>query len=220
VLARGRRRDPRSLLFRTGDSARRRSRAIGDGVEESRDPGDGRTVLFPTAFTAPKGQLRCDIVDLGYWDIAYAVTDSVEVGVRTGPPIGGIAVLPQAKYSYRFDGGAVAVEALGGVVAPYVTDAPKILIAGGGPKVTLGTPDRYLNVGVEAYAVNAGSDSLGLVLPYVGGSIRLSARLRLGGELLVPIAGRLGEGAYAGRSRRRARTCTCPTSSCRRDTPS
>jgi hypothetical protein len=143
-------------------------------------------VLFPTAFTTPKGQSTISIVGVAPWDFLYGVTSHLEVGVRTTPPAGAFIFAPQAKMSWPFRGGAFAVHAQAGLFLPYLLDTNGLGYAGGGPIVTIGSPRRYFTVGAEAYAVFTDKFSMAVLLPYMGGFVHLGRRISVGAELVLP----------------------------------
>ena len=155
-------------------------------IPEHRDPGSGRVILFPTAYTTQKGKVSFATMDLGVWDINYGLTDNTEIGVRTGPPVGVFTIMPQLKISFPFDGGAVAFHGLGGFFAPIVGNHSwNLLIVGGGPTLSLGK-DVIFNIGTEVYGLFVDHDGLGLVLPYAGVSVPLGKRTSFGAEFVAP----------------------------------
>ena len=50
--------------------------------------------------------------------------------------------------------------------------------------LTLGNYERYLNLGVLAYAVTSNGDSL--IIPHAGFSVRVSPAVRIGAEAYMP----------------------------------
>ncbi len=153
---------------------------------EHRDPGRGRIILFPTAYTTEKGKVSFSTTDLGYWDINYGLSDNAEIGLRTGPPVGLFAVMPQLKVSMPFEGGAIAFHGLGGFFAPIVGNANwSLLILGGGPTLSLGK-DVVFNLGTEVYGLFVDHESVGLVLPYGGVSFPIGKRASFGVEFVAP----------------------------------
>ena len=155
------------------------------------DPGRGRLILFPTAYTTEKGKVSFATMDLGYWDINYGISDNAEIGVRTGPPVGVFTAMPQLKVSLPFDGGAVAFHGLGGFFVPVVGRSSWTLyIVGGGPTLSLGK-NFIFNIGTEVYGLFVDHYRLGVVLPYAGVSFSLGTRASLGVEFVAP-------GAFAG----------------------
>jgi len=154
-----------------------------------RDPGRTHLVFFPTAFTTERGEVSWDIVNLAYWDLNYGLSDNVEIGLRTGPPIGVFVIAPQVKFALKFEGGSVALHLLGGTLIPFFDSGRdnKIVFGGGGPTLSLGEPELFFNVGVEAYVFGGSTNQTAdLLLPHVGGSVRMSERLTLNAEVIVP----------------------------------
>jgi hypothetical protein len=159
-----------------------------------RDPGATRGIFFPTAFTRPRGQAAWTIFDLGHWTFDYGATDHVEVGVQTGPPLGAFLVAPQVKVAAHAPMVSVGLFAFGGAFLPVIEDADAVAFYGGGPMVTLGQPDRFVNMGAQGYFVSVDNESVALLLPNFGGSVRLGPRLRAGVEVFVPdVVGDEGE---------------------------
>ena len=150
------------------------------------DPGRARTIFFPTAYTTEKGKASFATMDLGYWDINYGIGENIEIGLRTGPPVGLFAFMPQLKIALPFDGGAVAFHGLGGFFLPAVGNRNWTLyIVGGGPTLSLGK-NLVFSIGTEVYGIFITHDSLGLVLPYAGLSLSLGTRVSLGVEFVAP----------------------------------
>jgi hypothetical protein len=152
-----------------------------------RDPGRTHLIFFPTAYTSPRHKWTVQIVDFGYWDVNYGVTDNLEVGLRATPPITVVGLFPQLKLSFPFDGGAFAVHAMGGFFLPYVGDySPTVGLAGGGPSLSLGTGAIVFNVGVAAYGIFSGDFKGGILLPYAGITARVSRHVALNLEAVTP----------------------------------
>jgi hypothetical protein len=152
-----------------------------------RDPGRNHLIFFQTAYTTPRRKVSVQIVDLGYWDINYGVTDNLELGLRATPPITVVGFFPQLKLSFPFEGGAFSLHAMGGVFLPYVGDySPTIGLAGGGPTLSLGGGTFIFNVGVAAYGIFSGDFRGGVLLPYAGVSKRVSRYVSLNLEVAMP----------------------------------
>jgi hypothetical protein len=159
---------------------------VSDGSPERPDPGRGRLILFPTAYTTEKGKVSFATADLGYWDINYGISDNAEIGLRTGPPIGLFAVMPQLKIALNFDGGAIAFHGLGGFFVPVVGRSSWTLyIVGGGPTLSLGK-NVVFNIGTEVYGLFVKHESVGMVVPYTGISLPIGKRASLGVEFVAP----------------------------------
>lgn len=151
------------------------------------DPGRHHLVFLPTAYTTPRQRASFHVVNIGYWDINYGATDNLEVGLRATPPITVVGVFPQLKLSFPFEGGAFALHALGGFFLGYVADwFPRIGIVGGGPTLSVGSSTFTFNAGVEAYGVFVGDFKGGALLPYAGISKRVTRRVALGLEVVMP----------------------------------
>jgi hypothetical protein len=66
--------------------------------------------------------------------------------------------------SVPFQGGAIGLEVDALVFSPFVGSTSTYLLAGGGPILTLGNSDRYLNLGVLSYFVTSNGD--GVIIPH------------------------------------------------------
>jgi hypothetical protein len=58
-------------------------------------------------------------------------------------------------------------------------------VIGGGPVLSLGNPDLFFNIGVLAYYATA-SHPVGVIVPNLAASVRVSQRVRFGIEAYVP----------------------------------
>jgi len=161
---------------------------IGAGAAWTRDPGRTRTIFFPTAYTLERGEGSIQILNLGYWEVDYGATDHVQAGLMTGIPIGAIVFVPRLVLSARGGPIGASFQVLGGILYPYVgtSNNDPVFVYGGGPTLSVGDPDRFLNLGFEFYGGTYRGNSAGLLLPHAGGSLRLGARVALHLEVLVP----------------------------------
>ena len=150
-------------------------------------PGDPMRVLYsPTAFTRPARVFGFNAFELGTLTFDYGATKNVEVGIQTAIPIGFVSIGGLVKVGAAWDGGAVAVR--GNVLAVQVleSDVSPAVVYGAGPMFTLGNYERYLNVGAQFYGLTVDGESVGLALPNVGGSVRLTGATRIGAEIYLP----------------------------------
>lgn len=154
--------------------------------------GDPMRVIFaPTAFTRPQGATSFNAFELGTLTFDHGVTSNVAIGLRTAIPIGALVLGPTLRVGLPFDGGAIGFQAEALLFAPFVGSADSYFVAGGGPMLTLGTYDRYVNLGVLGYFVTSNGD--GVIVPHAGVSVLAAPRLRIGAEAYVP--GAYGPGA-------------------------
>jgi len=150
------------------------------------DPGSTRTIFFPTAFTRPRGEASWTIFDAGHWTFDYGAADNLEFGVQTGPPIGAFVIAPQVKAAIHGRSGSMGLFAFGGAFIPVVGDMDTALFYGGGPIFTAGSREYFGNLGLQTYGLSVADENIAFLLPNVGGSARLSRRLRASVEILVP----------------------------------
>ena len=160
--------------------------AVARGAPDlARGAGDPMRVVFaPTAFTRPEGTTSFNAFELGTLTFDYGLTRNVAIGLQTAIPIGAVVIGPTLRVGVPFDGGAVGLHLNALVFAPFVGDAKTYVVVGGGPLLTLGNYDRYLNLGVLAYSVTSNGDSL--VVPHAGFSLRVSRAVRIGAEAYLP----------------------------------
>lgn len=151
-----------------------------------RDPGATRVIFLPTAFARPAGEASWTIFELGQWDFDYGATDHIEAGLRTAAPVGFITMLPQIKLATRFRGGAAALQVNAGFFAPFIEDVATAYTFGGGPLLSLGSPDGFVNIGAQAQRVMVENEAATIFFPNVGGSLRATRRIRVGAEVVVP----------------------------------
>ena len=167
----------------------RGERAAPSPTRRARRPGRGdttRVIYSQTAFTRPPGEGVFNAYGLGTVAFDWGVTENLQLGFQTAIPIGFLPVIGLGKLGLAFDGGAVGFSAFGGFLAGFIADAPVIFLAGGGPLGTVGNADRYVTAGFPlVYATDEG-DGVGVFVQNLGGSIRVSRRVRFGAELYVP----------------------------------
>jgi len=186
--------EPPALQAAAGTTARVSGQHDAPAARWPADPGAMRGIFFPTAFTRPLGEAAWTIFDVGHWTFDYGATDQIEIGVQTGPPVGALLVAPQAKFAIHARSASVGLFAFGGAFIPVVGDLNTVLFYGGGPMVTIGSPDRFVNMGVQNYFVSTGNDGVALLVPNAGGSARLGRRFRASLEIFVPdVVGDQGE---------------------------
>jgi hypothetical protein len=171
------------------------------------DPETTRLVYGPTAHGREKGVWSWTIYNVGYWNFDYGLTDHLEIGMQTVPPIGVLAFMPHMKLTTRLgEKAAIGVRLFGGVVYPYIQndDDLRIGVFGGAPVLTIGDPDLLFNISVlVAGMVMAENESRWYgfgpsteeteytkgwsAMPNVGLSWRFARRLKLNLELYVPL---------------------------------
>lgn len=175
------------------------------------DPDPTRVVYGPTAFSRTANTYNWTIYNIGYWNFDYGINDHVEIGMNTIPPVGLLAFMPHIKLSARLsEMAAIGLYLAGGVFYPYVEndDEFRAGIYGGGPMLTIGSPDLLLNVGLSVYGVTvAGIEREWVsvpggpghettetryehnwsITPNVGFGWRLAKRIKLNAELFVPV---------------------------------
>ena len=171
-----------------GESA---ARAAGAGKPGS--PDATRLIYGPTAYGREKGVWSWTIYNIAYWNFDYGLSDHVEIGMQTLPPIGVVAFLPHMKVSARLgEKAAVGVRVFGGIFYPYIENDDDwfVSVFGGAPVLTLGDSDLLLNLSVlVAGFVVSDSDTNASwsVMPNIGFSWRFARRLKLNAELYAPL---------------------------------
>ena len=172
------------------------------------DPETTRLVYGPTAHGREKGVWSWTIYNVGYWNFDYGLSDHVEIGMQTVPPVGVLAFMPHMKLTTRLgEKAAIGVRLFGGVVYPYIQndDDLRIGVFGGAPVLTIGDSDLLFNISVlVAGMVMAETKTMYLsfgtstteeteytkgwsAMPNVGLSWRFARRLKLNLELYVPL---------------------------------
>jgi hypothetical protein len=151
-------------------------------AEASGDP--SRVIYAPTAFTRPQGASSFNAFELGTFAFEHGLTPNVTIGLQTALPIGALVIGPTVRAGIPFEGGAIGIQLQALVFAPFVGSAHALLVAGGGPMLTLGNHDRYLNLGVLGYVTS--SNGSGAVIPHLGFSARVAQSVRIGAEAYLP----------------------------------
>ena len=174
---------------------------------ELTDPDATRVVYGPTAFGRKKGVWNWTIYNIAYWNFDYGVTDYLEVGLQTAPPIGFVAFMPHLKLTTRLgEKAALGLRLFGGVIYPYIDndDEWRGAIYGGGPVLSIGSPDLLLNLAVNVNGLTAGwensvyhfaapdttetkHETIWAVTPTVGFGWRVARRVKLNAELYIPL---------------------------------
>ncbi len=148
-------------------------------------PGDPyRVVYAPTAWVRPAGTAAFNAFELGTFQVDFGIDDHVQLGFQTMIPVGVIGIGAVARAGWQFEGGAVGVNGNAVALVPFVDGGEDpIFLYGGGPTVTLGDFDRYVNAGVAVYGLSSSDDDVAAVVPHIGGSLKLAARLKVNAEL-------------------------------------
>jgi hypothetical protein len=151
-------------------------------VRTAGDP--SRVIYAPTAFTRAAGSYAFNAYEIGFLTIDYGLSDEVAIGAQTSLPVGFILGGVTLRGGVPFDGGAVGFYADALIAAPF-SGGKGVAGIVGGPMVTLGSPDSYVNFGLLA-AWGKSSDTAGAFAAHAGGSVRVGRRIRLGAEVYVP----------------------------------
>jgi hypothetical protein len=154
------------------------------------DPGRSHHQFYQSGFTTRKGELAFYAQDLGLWDFSYGLSDNVELGVSTFPPILFVGILPHIKVAAPFNGGSAAFHFDLGGMTPYAVHTNgdlHVLLAGAGGELSLGDPDsHFFNGGIEGYGFYTDNGHAWLLMPHVGFSARTSRSVKLDLEVMVP----------------------------------
>jgi len=153
------------------------------------------TVLSDTAFTSPEGQFRWTSTDLLGHRVDYAITDNVEIGATVLLPIGLVGGMPEVTFGGQLGRKVHGALVLRGVAAAPLADLDDGAFAvGGEARLTVGTPQQYLNLTVHAYggSTNLSKGDLNwIVIPTLGGGISVSdmVQLHLAFGAVIPATG-------------------------------
>jgi hypothetical protein len=153
-----------------------------DAARRAGDP--MRVVYAPTAFTRPEGTWSFNAFQLGTLTLDRGVSPNVALGLQTALPIGALVIGPTLRVGFPFEGGAFGFHASAILIAPFVGNLNSLVVGGGGPILTLGDYDRYVNLGALMYF--ASTSGVGAFAPHAGFSIRSSEHSRFGAEIYLP----------------------------------
>lgn len=158
------------------------------------DPAASRSVWTPTALPKPRKGVQATGFNLGLWHVEGTINNNIDVGSFVLLPIGLLAVAPTVRYHrstsenfhYAFVGNA-------GFATSFASgfDA-NLFMYGGGPVVTLGTSEKYLNFALLGYGFHAAAGnelfdvdhSAYMVLPSIGGGIQVAGKVKLNAEFI------------------------------------
>ena len=158
-----------------------------------KDPDPTRMVYSSTAFPLEKGQAQWTIHELGYWMFKHNPTENITIQFHTVVPIGVLVLGPSIKIT-----GEISPHARAGVLGevlfftPYVEESDFFAVAyGGGPLLTLGSRDYYVNFASLMYGGYEEDDGDGedgyVVLPEIGTGLRISRRAAFHAEYIFTI---------------------------------
>jgi hypothetical protein len=143
-----------------------------------------RVILAPTAFTRPQGTSSFNAFELGTLTFDHGITPNIALGLHTAIPVGAFVFGPTVRMSLPFQGGAIGLEVDALLFAPFVGSTSTYFVAGGGPVLTLGNSDRYVNLGVLSYFVMSSGN--GVIIPHAGFSVLATRGVRIGAEVWIP----------------------------------
>jgi hypothetical protein len=148
----------------------------------ARSAGDPTRVIYsPTAFTQPEGAWSFNAFELGTVAFEHGLSPNVTIGLQTALPIGAVTFGSSVRVAAPFEGGAIGFQLQGLLYVPFLANnQDPIVVAGGGPMLTLGNFDRYVNAGLLGYFVS--SKNTAILIPHAGFSVRVSKSVRLGAE--------------------------------------
>ena len=175
-----------------------------------RDPDAGRMIYGNTAFTRRKGTWNWTLFNIAFWSIDYGVTDNVQIGIESAPPILIIGLFPNIKASWQVHPWIrLGFRVMGGGFWPYLDemndDNWHFFLWGGGPVMTIGGEELNFTLSVPIYGIAVGNedsrynsttlsfdkemayDYAWVVLPSIGGSWRVHRRVKLNLELHAPM---------------------------------
>jgi hypothetical protein len=153
-------------------------------VDSTRD----RTVVFPTAVSAPARRFSFTGIGAAIWEINYQFSDTLQAGAYTFLPVGVVGVFPQLNLRVPLAHGvAFGAGVLGGIGAPYGTGSDGFGALGmAHTELTFHNRDHMLTLTVAGGAGFYHEDlclSPKLVLPAGGGRPHPAQGLRGGGAI-------------------------------------
>ncbi|MBI2068381.1 MAG: hypothetical protein HYT77_10275 [Deltaproteobacteria bacterium] len=157
-----------------------------EGVRRT-DPDPGRIFWGPTALHKETGDSSITNFDLFVWNFDQTFNENLTVGFRTVTPIGiavgGLTLKPSAHLSDKFH---LGIWLEGGFIATLVftDDNFGAYYLGGGPIFTFGDKERAFNVSFVSYRFGNSRGGDYILMPNIGGSIQVSDRVKLNGELI------------------------------------
>jgi hypothetical protein len=176
-----------------------------DEYEGVRDGDAGRLIWSSTAFTRDEGRWNASVFNLGYWTFDYGISPNVTLKLSTTVPVMNLSLLPGIKFGFPVsDAVSVGLQANVGVFGYYLEELDLITVVyGGGPMLTIGNENSAFNLAVLAFGATVFMPSDvwdadghygeewdqftgGILLPNVGGFVRVSKRVKLMLEVHVP----------------------------------
>lgn len=155
---------------------------------------DPTRVIFSTsAFSRPRGTLNWTMYELGLHQLDYQATDNLNIGINALVPVAVVGLMAHAQYNWSISKYFhVGVRAQAAFFTEFVEGEMMALAYGGGPVMTIGTPDLFLNVHVPMYGLSAAADddfeTRFALFPSIGGSWRVARRLRINVEVHKPLS--------------------------------
>ena len=168
------------------------------------EPDPTRTIWSPTAFLPDEGTLNLRTVDFGLWSLEYTLNPNVMLHGSMTVPIMNFSLLPGARFAAELhEYVRVALDTHVGFWLLYPTTEVVLLLYGGAPALTIGTRDFFLNISLLVYGATVftrdsawdatgaesqtwGDETFLFLSPNIGGSLRISRRIKLNLELHAP----------------------------------
>ena len=147
--------------------------------QESEDPASSRVIYGPTALpnTHPK-KMKFTTFNLGLWNLDYAATESLNVGVQLAPPFGIYLFGATLRYNHRLaDNVHIGLNANAGTLGVFSSDKG-VVYYGGGPALTIGDHKKSITFSALTYGAKHNNSNY-VVLPGVAGSLQISDRVKL-----------------------------------------
>jgi hypothetical protein len=169
------------------------------------DPDPTRVIYAPSAHSRMKGNWSFTSFNTAYWNFAYGITDDLDISLRTLVPMGIYLINPTIKVRWELSKyariammGHVAI--LGFFLIEDIEDR-KVYTFSGGAIFTYGTRDTFLNFSVFYLSALTNEKHGYLIMPSIGGSIKIHRRVKLNIEvhhLILPQVEKHGYGKIWG----------------------
>lgn len=164
------------------------------------DPEATRIIWGLTALPREPGEGSWNIFNLGVWDFDFGVNENLQIGITTMVPIVFFAAIPHVKINLPVnDKVNFAINTTAGGMVCYIGGCDLyVAVYGGGPMLTIGTPELLVNLNFPVLGVTTNDDTDWLAIPSLGFSAQVSRRVKINLELYCPLAGFMDNGIGQG----------------------
>ena len=164
------------------------------------DPEATRVIWGLTALGREPGEGSWNIFNLGVWDFDFGISENLQIGITTMVPIVFFAAIPHVKINLPINENVnLAINGTAGVLLCYIGGCDLfVAVYGGGPVLTIGSPELLFNLNFPIYGVTTNDDTNWLAAPSIGFSAQVSRRVKINLELYCPLAGFMDNGIGKG----------------------